>query len=367
MWGYGFVFSVTHSRIVIIFMQQTLSLLVIFQWLRYLATKWHPDRVAILKLALCISFPLFLYQSAIAPYGIGASMLLLGMLYLIRYVEEKRAAYILFSGLFFGLMLNFRSDYLYFLVMLLPAVLFFQFRQSRRIPVLHLGMWVATIFLLILPWLLYTHSKTGHYLATSTNSGHQLYMGLGQYPRNPWGIQKGDRSPQMLAAVSRQFGSDNTLTYQADTFLKTQWLQNVKEHSFGFATKMAFSLHHLYRQPFYIGDIYSKHEAIRHDARYGLAVFSNLIGRLFFLAVVGVMVIAIVRKRFLGLVLSDPLLCLSVLLIAYQVALQAVAYALFLYNTGIFFFYLLVFVYLLPVRDCEPVLVSGRQKQLIEV
>src|SRR5579884_101878 len=41
MWGYGFIFAVTHSRGAIIFFQQCLNLFAVIQWLRYLQQRWN--------------------------------------------------------------------------------------------------------------------------------------------------------------------------------------------------------------------------------------------------------------------------------------------------------------------------------------
>jgi hypothetical protein len=352
MWGYGFVFAVTHNKALIIFLQQCLGLVVIVQWLLYLERKWSRRKSTILKILLLCSFPLFFYNTTIAPYSIGSGTLLMGVLLTIKYLERKKVTDLFLAAICFGIMLNFRSDYYYFIFLLLATAALFQWRLANRIFFWHYAACAAVVLMIMLPWMQYTHSKTGKYLLTSTNSGHVLYIGLGQLPNNPWGIEKGDNSPQMLQLVRERLGDSGTLVYPADTLLRHQWLKSIRQYPIAFVKKMAYNVYTIYRQPFYIGDIYAKHEVARHDLKHAVAIALNMLCRVFFMAITVLFIRFLVLGRFIRS-LSDPVFLFSVLLIIYQIFLQSIGYALFLYNTGIYFVYLLMFVYLLPVAEGE--------------
>jgi hypothetical protein len=354
MWGYGFVFSLLPHKALTILLQQVLSLVVIFAYLKYLEKTWSVRRLNILKIALFFSFPLFLLNTAIAPYSIGASLLLLGLLYMVKYVGAFSPAHLVGSSVCFGLMLHFRSDYFYFLPVILIAAIIYLFRSHGRPYLLQFTLWGLIVLAIISPWAIHTHSRTGACLFTSTNSGHQLYMSLGQYPRNPWGIQKGDNSPQMLALVQRQFGNPQTLTYDADTFLRKQWMMEIKKYPGAYVKKIGYSFFDMCKHPFYIGDIYQKHEAANGVAKRLLSLILNTICRIFFLAVFFLAMWNVARRKFIPILTQQPLLFFFVLLIGWQVAMQSLVYSLFLYNTSIFFTYLVVLVCLLPIREGQP-------------
>ena len=350
MWGYGLVFALTQSKAAIIVLQQVLSIFVLSRYVGYFASVHHEKRTAWLKIGLLLSFPLFLYNTAIAPYSIGSSLLFLGMLNIAVYMQHSKIRHLLYAAALFGLMLNFRSDYLYFLFLLVPVVLFYNGSGNKLLRLGHIAGGVVVLLIIMLPWMVYTHSQTRKYLLTSTNTGHQLYMSLGQYPGNPWGIEKGDNSPQMREQVTREFGSPKTLTYQADTLLRTRWKEAIVKDPCAYVCKIGWSAFDILKNPFYIGDIYAKHDATTMPAKNLLTISLNTLCRLFLLCVIALVARLVLRKKFIALIKAHPLFLICLLLIGYQVTMQSLAYSLFLYNTGTFLAYLLVFIYAVPQR-----------------
>jgi hypothetical protein len=80
----------------------------------------------------------------------------------------------------------------------------------------------------MVPWGIYTNEATGHYLQTSTNGGHVLYIGLGQLPGNSWGITPRDEDPSMAVLLEEEFGKPvGSLTYEADVVLKAKFRELV--------------------------------------------------------------------------------------------------------------------------------------------
>jgi hypothetical protein len=83
-------------------------------------------------------------------------------------------------------------------------------------------------------------------LLTSTNSGHVLFISLGNLPGNTWGITPVDGDPRMVREVRDQFGHDQTLIHESDDFLRRRFFELVAEDPVEYARK---DLHNLVTVP----------------------------------------------------------------------------------------------------------------------
>ena len=241
MWGYGWVFLLTENKIVILIFQNILSIFSIWLCFRLIENnKYLPSNVLTLaKLLMIVAIPWYAYHSLLWPYSISNSLIILTLILFAKAVssEQKTPYPLLVSGLLFGLALNFRSDYYLFpigLILIVGITIGFnkQFLQKS-------ALWLVLIYLSLIPWGLYAKKATGHFLITSTNAGATLFIGLGNLPGNKWGIIPKDSDPKMHRAIKSHFGENKSfVSYEADQFLKTEFLKIIFEDPSHFAKKL---------------------------------------------------------------------------------------------------------------------------------
>jgi hypothetical protein len=118
MWGYGWIFLLTESKIVILIFQNILSIFSIWFCFRLIEeNKYLPsDVMTLAKLMMVIAVPWYAFHSLLWPYSISNSLIILALVLFVKAISsEQKALYpLLISGLLFGLALNFRSDYYLF-------------------------------------------------------------------------------------------------------------------------------------------------------------------------------------------------------------------------------------------------------------
>ena len=231
MWGYGWLLLLSSSKLVLLFLQclfAVVSALFILTAIRP-ALRLNAFQFNVLMWLVVLSLPWYALSSVLWPHSVATSLLLtsLGLLIKAQGSESPRLRLWLLSGLSFGIMLNFRSDYILLPVGLLLVVLVFDNRPLLT-NTKKLIVWCAPVLLTMIPWGVYTQHTTGHYLQTSTNGGHVLYFSLGQLPGNSWGITPRDDDPSMAALLESEFGKPTSpLTYEADVVLKSRFRELV--------------------------------------------------------------------------------------------------------------------------------------------
>jgi hypothetical protein len=153
--------------------------------------------------------------------------------------------------------LNFRSDFFLFPVGLV-VIMWLLFPTKKSLKSL-LG-WIAIVYLALLPWGMYAKHVTGHFLLSSTNGGHVLFIGLGQLPDNRWGITYSDGDPRMYDVVRWEVGQEAAETnygstlYESDAALKREFWRLVAEDPSEYWRKLkwAFQFHwNLHEGEFY--------------------------------------------------------------------------------------------------------------------
>lgn len=227
MWGYGWFLLLSSSKLVLLFLQclfAIVSALFILTAIRP-ALRLNAFQFNVLMWLVVLSLPWYALSSVLWPHSVATSLLLtsLGLLIKAQGSESPRLRLWLLSGLSFGIMLNFRSDYILLPAGLLLIVLLFD-NRPLLMKTKMLIAWCAPVLLTMTPWGIYTQHTTGHYLQTSTNSGHVLYLSLGQLPGNSWGITPRDEDPSMAALLENEFGKPtSSLTYEVDVVLKAKF------------------------------------------------------------------------------------------------------------------------------------------------
>jgi len=110
--------------------------------------------------------------------------------------------------------------------------------------------------------MLFTYNQTGTPLINSTNSGHVLFIGLGQLPNNIWGITPYDKDPLKQEILVKKFGDKyNYIDYaewngiEEDKYLKKVFFDFIKENPNEWLRKCLFASRLLVLDPFYVGNV----------------------------------------------------------------------------------------------------------------
>jgi 4-amino-4-deoxy-L-arabinose transferase-like glycosyltransferase len=189
--------------------------------------------------------PAIVQSTSFMPDSLNCFFMAL-VLWLSSYAHVRRNWVLLLAGSAVGLACNFRSEYL-----LLPgAVLLILWVDQRRfwVPIAWTAGMVATMLLMLVPWMLWTHSATGKALITSTGAGVTMYEALGENPNNPWNVVLNDA---WVDEDARKRGFTTAWSIQADSFYRGLFRKCVAEHPGYYAKTVLF-----YRLPFALSPPY---------------------------------------------------------------------------------------------------------------
>ena len=377
MWGYGFIFLVTQNKLLIVVFQQLLSLYTIYfvdKSLREIKA-FSDNTYLIFRIFALLGISWHILHTSLWPYSVSACSFTLSIFFVLRYFYFKTPKYIYYSGILLGITLNFRSDYVYFafaFAFLLGIIWWF----SKQITPKMIALWLALVFLLLMPWGIYTHYKTGHFLLSSTNAGHVLFISLGQLPNNIWHITPLDEDSTMRSTVH----PISSLSYNGDVVLKAAWKAKIKEQPKEFVKKCAYNACLYFLRPFSTGEIYRKfiNDTAEIDALNGklkkdiqglsikniladfvdkrfmgflIPILINLLGMAINGVFWGLVLYQLVKSRLK--ILSNPYFLVLLSVALYQFALLIFAYYHPNYNTNIFLMYVAMLAILLGKTDKE--------------
>ncbi len=367
LWGYGWLMALTENKGALLGIQMTLAFLSLYYFIKLLEQEslCAPSVIRALKIVMIGSLPWYAFHALRWPYSISASLLLLSMVLLFKALESKQHSWLFLvgSGFLFGLLLNFRSDY--WLMPLGFAFLLIAFFKTKK-SALQALVWLFVLYSCLVPWALYTKKACGHYLLTSTNSGHVMFIGLGNDPTNKWTIEPSDGDPLMHRLVDTHFKKykHSTLDYEADRYLQQTFFAYVKESPYDYLRKCLYACKLLLTTGFYPGEFcmlkngpleVTKNTRVRftmikalltHDydslMRLGLHTISWLMG----------VYIVLMSYLFLPLTLyvtffynRSLLMLLIVAVIGYQTLLNSLCYHMPSYTSNLYIFYLLNLLY----------------------
>jgi len=392
MWGYGMVLLITQNKFLIICVQQLFTIFTIYYSIRVLRQLFDSEQIVLwLKiLLLFFGYSWFIFHTPIWPYSLSANLFIISILLLAQAVQKNGLKEYLLSAIFYGIVLNFRSDYLFLYFCLTPILLVYVLftQKSAFAKVL---IWAGTIFIFLIPWGIYTQSKTGSFLMNSTNGGHYLIVSLGQLPNNVWGFTPKDGDPKMKALVEDQLGVGvSTLSYEGDKLLKTAWAERVKAEPVEFLKKCGNSVYMLFTRPFAQGHLYktfirdeaqqqAMKEAIQNDLKnkdfiglfkrlfspkysgFSIPLVLNALSILFYLFLLVVIFFGLYHYK-LEVFKSWFLICLIAIL-GYQFAFQTLGLYGENYHTNVFLFYLFLAAIILGQKtkildEAQPVVES---------
>ena len=214
MWGYGFVLNLTNSKLFIIGIQLILFFIFLAFSLSLKIRKlfkinnsplptillFLPSYIAIFSTMTPNPLAIFFMTFSIIFYALGIDNLKEDQQLRAKNLFFRRSfLFVILSGLFAGITMNFRSDYtMFFLSMpIFSIMIFLKWINSKNLIKYFfkklLTMIIAfyfSIFAMMTPWMNYTSKNFNKILITSSNSGHVLFIGLGQLPNNKWNIIK---------------------------------------------------------------------------------------------------------------------------------------------------------------------------------
>ena len=335
MWGYGFLMAVSENKLFLLLFQNCFALLTLYYAINILEKETLLPGIIItfLKMILVGYIPWYTFHSLRWPYSIGSSLLLLSIIVLYQAVKYTDYGKLLVSGICFGLMLNFRSDY-WLMPFGIAALLIVQQRKF-----LASFLWLSIIVICLLPWAFYTQSVTGHYELTSTNAGHVCFIGLGNDKHNPWGIQESDGDPLMHQLVDAQFKKQHhsTLNYSADQFLKQTFFEYIQNNPQAYLKKCFVAFIRMATQGTYRGEFSSQ--------LWWLQKIASLQSKL--LVFCGLLILPI--TAYCAIATGNLFFSLVAAVISYQLLLNSFCYHMPSYTTNSMVFLLLNVLYFLTI------------------
>lgn len=265
MWGYGFLMAITNNHIALVLIQMFLAFFSVFL---LISTMEHykvltKNYILLLKFLLLITIPWYSFHSIRWPYSIASSLLVVSLALLYRATQEKKSwFFFIFSGIAFGVLLNFRSDYILMPLGLASIIWYFKptvsiFKKTT--------LWLLCIYSSLIPWAFFAHKVCGHYLLTSTNGGHLCLAGLGKKPNNKWGIERfeTDGCPVIHSFVDNVYGKDAcTWDYKADQILKKKFIELVYNDPYEYLKKCLLCCYFIAHDGVYKGEFFSKKETL---------------------------------------------------------------------------------------------------------
>ena len=364
MWGYGWLMLVTESKLALLVFQNLVAIAAVWFFVRTLEREGVLGATGsrVLKLLIVVSLPWYAFNSLRWPYSIAVALVLVALALLIRGVNRNAAIWpFAAAGAAFGLTLNFRSDYIY-VPPLIALALVALTRAPMRRRLSWAAAWLVATYLLLVPWAVYTQHATGDPLLTSSNSGHVLFISLGNLPGNAWGITPVDGDPRMVREVKKEFGTEQTLTHQSDGFLRKRFFELVADKPGEYGRKVVHNFLTVPVDGVYSGEFFEEKECrpdcleryglenfftsselgaderVRYAAWGGSAVEARLVPLLALLALPFYLGLALWRREFAHVLIGGIFAC--------QVALNTLAYTMPAYTANAYVPMLVVLAWL---------------------
>ena len=369
MWGYGWLFLFTMNKSLIYFLQFLLSSYTLLEVIFYLKKYENLSSIQIkmFKFLLIMSFSFLSVNYTLSPYSIAINLQVLSILNFVKSSKSSsnsmKKHYIVISAIFFGILLNFRSDYIYF-SLILPIILYYV--QPVKYNVFLGLIWISITLLFLLPWMLYTKSSIGKSLLTSTNSGHVFFIGLGNLPNNKWNITTSDLDPKMYNELRNKYGpSTLSYRYKEDLFLKKRFFELIQKDPLEYMNKVVYSCFQTIISGIYVPEFFnlltpcsikgckedfiddlsnrpieSLFENSKKTVIYFLTYFSIFIGIVIILLAHIILPIMLYKAIKYKVTLN----LLSTLIILYQLFINSFAYQMKLYSTYSYLWALLLLI-----------------------
>lgn len=355
MWGYGWVMLLTENHIALVVIQFALAFLTVWYFIRTIEQNslLPSTYIRILKIITVCALPWYAFHSVRWPYSIASSLAIFSIAALYQAIRKNHFPLIISSALAFGLLLHFRSDYFLMPVILATITLY----SSRTIPNLKkMALWLSIVYLLLIPWALFTKKVCDHYLITSTNGGHVCLAGLGQYPGNKWNIAaiNTDGCPIIHTFVDDVYGPQAwTWDYKGDVVLKSKFLELVKNDPWEYTKKCIYVIYLIATEGVYNGEFIEKEN--RNSIKIGhstsierfLRIATQYVSRGLASHITLSAYLLLPVAFFAALSTNSLFFLLSIGMVLFQTALNIFCYHATCYTSNIFFLFLVSIVYVL--------------------
>jgi len=248
MWGYSILLTIgvflSSATAAVLIMQAILCFISL--WLVY---KLHGIPQKFYHILLFI--PFIALMSVKWPDAVVAFLLVVFVYYFKKYLEQRRLVFTIACGLIEGVILNFRSEYLYLGIIILLVYFFYKSSISFASTIKFVVATSIIAITCLIPWGLNTYHNSGVFRLGSSNSGLVLFTTLGQLPDNPWHITPTD-----------QFGEDyahghniaDAYSNSGDSLLSSTFTIDIKEKPVGYVEKTAFNFASIFFRGLYIGE-----------------------------------------------------------------------------------------------------------------
>lgn len=229
MWGYSILLVIVNilgSYSFIVGFQLILCYFSILSLYRTFNLKF--SRFHLILLLPIISLSTVKWNDAIV-----CSLLIFHIEYIYKAYEYKKLKFYIVSGIFLGLIVNFRSEYW----LLIPLQILFSFGiKSVRTNVSFIRQCVIylTTFLMILPWSIRNKIEFDTFKLTSSNGASVMYISLGQLPNNKWGIEAYDETSFKLVKKS---GVKDPYSLEGEKILRSEFLNLIKNEPLEYLKK----------------------------------------------------------------------------------------------------------------------------------
>ena len=255
MWGYSFVLLALPRYDLVAIPQVLLgtlaATLLFLELRREMPSPRH--RVA-LTLLFIAAIPWYLLHSVKWPQSFAGSLVVLGLVALVRALRASSLVLGGVAGALLGLALYFRSEFLY-----LPLFLIVLVASSRlhprmaRFPIAPVAVSAVVAWVVLIPWAIHYHQETGRFSLTASQRGIVAFISLGQLPGNPWGVQYLDED-----AYDWLTAQGITVPPQSDSgdrVLFDEFKRRVRSEPVAFAKKVAWNAAMTMAGGFYTGEI----------------------------------------------------------------------------------------------------------------
>jgi len=260
LWGYGFLHLIGKNKLIFLIIQQLLTFGVLIYIDKVIRKYMIIRKIELFRIFILLSSSWFFFHTQMWPKSIAANLLILGLILIVDYLNSKERMSLILSGIVFGLLHNFRSDYIYLSIVIFVFLVISEKINYRILITKFYFPFIQIIFLV--PWMAFTFNQIDKPLISSTNSGHVLFIGLGQLPDNKWGITPYDEDPVKLRILSNEFDKDySNIDYaewngiEENEFLKKEFFKRIKENPREWIRKCFYSLRLLVLDPFYVGNV----------------------------------------------------------------------------------------------------------------
>lgn len=197
-----------------------------------------------------IFLPFYAIMSTKTPDTTAAALFIPAIYYAKEFLAKNKVSYAVYSGFFFGIILNFRSEYLLFPIFLFFFSLVFHRSEIKNILKFSIISLIISL-ILILPWGIRNYSATGKFSLSATNGGTVAYISLGQLPNNDWGIIPIDQTAYNLA---RENGINNPYSFEGDSLLKKEFLNAIKSEPIEYSKKVIYNFFSAFIGGVYTGE-----------------------------------------------------------------------------------------------------------------